>query len=59
MPGEWGSLFIGGGKYVEGLTFNDVAVAAHILRRIPRVGASGNRGRRGIRAFLHVRRLGP
>lgn len=28
MPGEWGSLFIGGGKYVEGLTFNDVAVAA-------------------------------
>lgn len=28
MPGYWGDVFINGPGYVEGLTFNDVAVAA-------------------------------
>lgn len=28
MPGSLGDLFINGGKYVEGLTFNDVVLAA-------------------------------
>lgn len=28
MPGHWGDVFINGKEYVEGLTFNDVAISA-------------------------------